>query len=192
MSDRGQATREALVAAARELFVTQGYFATGTEEIVARAGVGTRGALYHHFADKRALFEAVFEAVEIDLLARAVPTGRATDTWGVLVTGLQGFLTAALEPEVQRIILVDGPAVLGWNEWRELEAKYGVGVIEAALDVAMEEGTIVRQPARELAHLILAVLDEAALLIAHSGEPEVARANASAALGQLLEGLRAS
>jgi AcrR family transcriptional regulator len=181
-----------LVAAARELFVTQGYFATGTEEIVARAGVGTRGALYHHFADKRALFEAVFEAVEIDLLARAVPTGRATDTWGVLVTGLQGFLTAALEPEVQRIILVDGPAVLGWNEWRELEAKYGVGVIEAALDVAMEEGTIVRQPARELAHLILAVLDEAALLIAHSGEPEVARANASAALGQLLEGLRAS
>jgi AcrR family transcriptional regulator len=192
MSDRGEATRDALVAAARELFVIQGYFATGTEEIVARAGVGTRGALYHHFADKRALFEAVFEAVEIDLLARAVPSDTATDTWGVLVAGLQGFLTAALEPEVQRIILVDGPAVLGWNEWRELEAKYGVGVIQAALDVAMDEGTIARQPPRELAHLILAVLDEAALLIAHSDEPDVARANAGAALGQLLEGLRVS
>ncbi len=172
MSNRGEATREALVAAARELFVTQGYFATGTEEIVTLAGVGTRGALYHHFADKRALFRAVFEAVEIDLLARAVPTDTATDTWGVLVAGLQGFLTAALEPEVQRIILVDGPAVLGWNEWRELEAKYGIGVIQGALDVAMDEGTIARQPSRELAHLILAVLDEAALLIAHSEEPE--------------------
>lgn len=192
MSNRGEATREALVVAARELFVTQGYFATGTEEIVARAGVGTRGALYHHFADKRALFEAVFEAVEIDLLARAVPTATATDTWDVLVAGLQGFLTAALEPEVQRIILVDGPAVLGWNEWRELEAKYGIGAIEAALVVAMDEGTIARQPPRELAHLILAVLDEAALLIAHSDEPEVARVNASAALGQLLAGLRVS
>jgi AcrR family transcriptional regulator len=194
MSNRGEATRDALVAAARELFVVQGYFATGTEEIVARAGVGTRGALYHHFADKRALFQAVFEAVEVDLLARAVTTGPAAniDTWDLLIAGLQGFLNAALEPEVQRIILVDGPAVLGWNEWRELEAKYGIGVIEAALVVAMDEGAIARQPPRELAHLILAVLDEAALLIAHADDPEAARVNASAALGQLLEGLRVS
>jgi len=192
MSNRGEATRQALVTAARELFVTQGYFATGTEEIVARAGVGTRGALYHHFADKQALFRAVFEAVEEDLLARAAPAAVPTDVWDALVAGLEGFLTAALEPEVQRIILVDGPAVLGWSEWRELEARYGIGVIEAALVVAMDEGTIARQSPRELAHLILAVLDEAALLVAHSDDPVAARANAGAALRQLLDGLRAN
>lgn len=192
MSNRGEATRQALVTAARELFVTQGYFATGTEEIVARAGVGTRGALYHHFADKQALFRAVFEAVEEDLLARAAPAAVPTDVWDALVAGLEGFLTAALEPEVQRIILVDGPAVLGWSEWRELEARYGIGVIEAALVVAMDEGTIARQSPRELAHLILAVLDEAALLVAHSDDPVTVRANAGAALRQLLDGLRAN
>jgi AcrR family transcriptional regulator len=189
-AQRGEATRAALIAAARELFVTKGYFATGTEEIVAKAKVGTRGALYHHFADKQALFRAVFEAVEEDLLARASPTSAARDVWDQLVAGLQGFLTAALEPEVQRIILVDGPAVLGWKDWRELEARYGITIIEGALAVAMDEGTIRTQPRRELAHLILAALDEAALLIAHADDPEAARRNASEALGQLLEGLR--
>jgi AcrR family transcriptional regulator len=193
-AQRGEATRSALVAAARELFVTKGYFATGTEEIVAKAKVGTRGALYHHFADKQALFRAVFEAVEEDLLARANPTDTARDTapdaWDQIVAGLQAFLTAALEPEVQRIILVDGPAVLGWNDWRALEARYGITIIEGALQVAMDQGTIRTQPRRELAHLILAAVDEAALLIAHSDDPEAARRNASEALGQLLEGLR--
>ncbi len=147
-AQRGEATRAALIAAARELFVTKGYFATGTEEIVAKAKVGTRGALYHHFADKQALFRAVFEAVEKDLLARASPTNAARDVWDQLVAGLQGFLTAALEPEVQRIILVDGPAVLGWKDWRELEARYGITIIEGALAVAMDEGTIRTQPRR--------------------------------------------
>src|ERR1700730_1384169 len=111
-AQRGEATKAALVAAARTLFVTKGYFATGNEEIVERAKVGTRGALYHHFADKQALFRAVFEAVEQDLLTRAATTTPAATAWDQLVAGLQGFLTAALEPEVQRIILIDGPAVL--------------------------------------------------------------------------------
>jgi len=189
-AQRGAATRLALLAAARELFVTKGYFDTGTEEIVAKAKVGTRGALYHHFDDKRALFRAVFEAVEQDLLTRAIPASTSASAWDQLIAGLQSFLTAALEPEVQRIILVDGPAVLGWNDWRELEAQYGVTMIEAALDIAMNEGTIRRQPRRELAHLILAAVDEAALLIAHSDNPKGARRNASKALDHLLEGLR--
>lgn len=189
-AQRGEATRAALIAAARELFVSKGYFATGTEEIVARARVGTRGALYHHFADKQALFRAVFEAVEEDLLTRAASTTSAAKTaWDQLVTGLQGFLTAAVEPEVQRIILVDGPAVLGWNNWRELEGHYGITVIEAALEAAIEEGSLKTRRRRELAHLILAAVDEAALLIAHSDEPEATRRSASQALGQLLEGL---
>jgi AcrR family transcriptional regulator len=189
-AQRGEETRTALVSAARELFGTKGYFATGTEEIVARANVGTRGALYHHFADKQALFRAVFEAVEVDLLARAATTTTTGNAWDQLVAGLQSFLTAALEPEVQRIILVDGPAVLGWNTWRELEGHYGIGAIEAALQAAIDDGSIVTRRRRELAHLILAAVDEAALLIANSAEPEAARRGASQALGQLLEGLR--
>ena len=189
-AERGEATRTALVAAARELFVAKGYFATGTEEIVAEAKVGTRGALYHHFADKQALFRAVFEAVEADLLTRVAKTRRRGNAWDQLVAGLLGFLRAALEPEVQRIILVDGPAVLGWNTWRELEAKYGITVIEAALDAAIDEGVIQARSSPELAHLILAAVDEAALLIAHSDNPAAAQRDASAALEQLLEGLR--
>lgn len=189
-AQRGVATKTALVAAARDLFVTKGYFATGTEDIVERAKVGTRGALYHHFADKQALFQAVFEAVEQDLLARATTTPSATNTWDQLVAGLQGFLTAALEPEVQQIILIDGPAVLGWNAWRELEGRYGIAIIETALHAAMDEGAIRRQRVRELAHLILAAVDEAALLIAHSDNPKRARRDASHALGQLLDGVR--
>jgi len=189
-AQRGEATKAALVAAARQLFVTKGYFATGTEEIVERAAVGTRGALYHHFADKQALFRAVFEAVEEDLLTRAATTRSGTDAWDQLVSGLQGFLGAALEPEVQRIILIDGPAVLGWNAWRELEGQHGITVIEAALQAARDQGTIRAQPRRELAHLILAAVDEAALLVAHSDNPKRARRDASRALGQLLDGLR--
>jgi AcrR family transcriptional regulator len=189
-AQRGEATRTALVTAARELFVTKGYFATGTEEIVAKAKVGTRGALYHHFADKRALFRAVFEAVESDLLARAAKTRRRGNAWDQLVAGLLGFLHAALEPEVQRIILVDGSAVLGWDTWRELEARYGIAVIQAALDAAEDEGIIQARSSPELAQLILAAVDEAALLVAHSDDPASARRHASAALEQLLEGLR--
>jgi AcrR family transcriptional regulator len=189
-AQRGEATKAALVAAARELFVTKGYFATGTEEIVERAQVGTRGALYHHFADKQALFRAVFQAVEEDLLARAMTSATAANAWDQLVAGLQGFLTAALEPEVQRIILIEGPVVLGWSTWRELEGHYGITVIEAALQAAMDQGTIRAQPRRELAHLILAAVDEAALLVAHSDNPKAARRNASKALARLLDGLR--
>jgi AcrR family transcriptional regulator len=189
-AERGEATKAALVAAARQLFVTKGYFATGTEEIVERAQVGTRGALYHHFADKQALFRAVFEAVEEDLLTRAATTTSGGDPWDQLVSGLQRFLTAALEPEVQRIILIDGPAVLGWNAWRELEGHYGITVIQTALQAAMDQGIIRARPGRELAHLILAAVDEAALLVAHADNPKGARRGASQALGQLLDGLR--
>src|SRR4051794_40201517 len=102
---RAGATREALVTAARRLFVAKGYHATGTEEIVAAAGVGTRGALYHHFADKQALFRAVFERVEEDLLAAAAQRPPGADALGTLREGLLGFLDASLTGEVQRVLL---------------------------------------------------------------------------------------
>lgn len=165
-----------------------GYFATGTEEIVHAAGV-TRGALYHHFADKKALFVAVFEQVEEDLLANAERPGAITDSLSQLRLGLLGFLDASLTPEVQRVVLIDGPAVLGWHEWRALEARFGLGVIRNLLAGAIEEGRLRPQPVEALSHVLLAAVDEAALFIAHADDPPSARGLAVAAMESLLDGL---
>jgi AcrR family transcriptional regulator len=186
---QAEATRAALVAAARKLFVEKGYFATGTEEIVAASGVGTRGALYHHFGDKRALFQAVFEEVEEGLLAAAGSAEEVGDALGRLRSGLLRFLDASLTPEVQRILLIDGPAVLGWRTWRELEGRYGVGAIHGLLERAVLDGSLPAQPLIVLAHVLLAAVDEAALVIADSPDPISAREQGIAAISQLLAGL---
>jgi AcrR family transcriptional regulator len=186
---QAEATRAALIAAARKLFVEKGYFETGTEEVVAASGVGTRGALYHHFGDKRALFQAVFEQVEEDLLAAAGGAEATGDAIGRLRSGLLRFLDASLTPEVQRILLIDGPAVLGWQTWRQLEGRYGVGAIHGLLERAVLEGSLPAQPLIVLAHVLLAAVDEAALVIANSPEPMAARDQGIAAISQLLAGL---
>ncbi|MGW3938248.1 TetR/AcrR family transcriptional regulator [Streptomyces phaeochromogenes] len=192
VAERAETTRSALVAAARRLFVEKGYFGTSTEELVAAAGVGTRGALYHHFADKKALFLAVFEQVEEDLLAAVDTTTTSSSSGDALARlrhGLLGFLDASLQPEVQRILLVDGPAVLGWREWRAIEERYGLGAIHALLDLAVAEGTLPDQPLDVLAHILLAAIDEAALFIASADNPVSARDQAVSAVDQLLAGL---
>ena len=191
VAERAESTRNALVVAARRLFVERGYHGTSTEEIVALAGVGTRGALYHHFADKRALFVAVFEAVEEDLVAAAgAESGRRpVATRDAPRAGLIGFLDASLTPEVQRILLIDGPAVLGWQEWRAIEARYGLGGIQAMLDLAMADGSLPPQPSAALAHILLAAADEAALYIVNADDPLAAREQSVTALDNLLRGL---
>jgi AcrR family transcriptional regulator len=186
---QAEATRAALIAAARRLFVEKGYFDTGTEEIVAASGVGTRGALYHHFDDKRALFQAVFEQVEEDLLAAAGGLEETGDSLSRLRSGLLRFLDASLTPEVQRILLIDGPAVLGWQTWRQLEGRYGVGAIYGLLERAVIEGALPPQPLMVLAHVLLAAVDEAALVVANSPDPTATREQAVAAVSQLLAGL---
>jgi AcrR family transcriptional regulator len=195
-ADQAEATRAALVQAARRLFAAQGYHATGTHDVVAHAGV-TRGALYHHFPDKESLFLAVFHDVEISLInpsdqasTGAAGPGRGGDAWSQFAARLQGFLTAVLEPEAQRILLIDGPAVLGWDKWRELESHYGLGMLTFALENAMQSGIIRRQPPRPLAHLLLAALEEAALLIAHAPDPVSTRIEVGKTLDSLMEGLR--
>jgi AcrR family transcriptional regulator len=190
---QAEATRAALVATARRLFVEKGYHRTGTEEVVAKAGVGTRGALYHHFADKQALFEAAFLAVEEDLVIEAAKNlaDPADGALNQLRQGLIGFLDASLTPHVQRILLIDGPAVLGWVKWRELESRYGLGAIRAMLERAIDEGDLaVNQPTDALAHLLLAAADEAALFIANAPDQLVARDQGVRALNALLDGLR--
>jgi AcrR family transcriptional regulator len=186
-----RATREALISAALELFTESGYAGVGTEEIVSRAKV-TRGALYHHFADKRDLFRAVFERVEGDLMERIGATMEgAKDPYGLMISGMRAFLDACEEPAVKQISLTDAPAVLGWSEWREIDNRHGLGLTRAALQGAVDAGVLRPIAVEPMAHLLVAALSEAAFVIAHSEQPRKARAEVEEALIQLVEGLRA-
>jgi len=183
-------TRARVIAAARRLFAEKGFFATGTNEITQAAGLPSRGSLYHHFPNKELLFAAVLEQVEADL-GETVAAGISSGTWfGRLEQALDGFLDASLEQEVRRILLIDGPAVLGWDAWREVEARYGLGAIKQMLEEGQREGTIVVDDPDAMAHLLLSVVDEAALFIANAADPVQARGSAGASVSALLSGLK--
>lgn len=189
--ERAEATRTQLIDAAAGLFAEHGFAGVGTEDVVRAAGL-TRGALYHHFADKRALFEAVHERQEEQLVAaigqRMLEARGDADP---LVVGMRAFLDACTEPAVLRIALLDAPTVLGWRRWREIDERYGLGLIMGALEAAMAAGVLRGQDPRPLAHLVLAALGEAAQLIAHAGDPAHARTEVEPALLSLLGGLSA-
>ena len=183
--ERSRATREALVATARRLFAERGYAHVPAEEIVTAAGV-TRGALYHHFDDKQQLFRAVLEELEGEVPAEVAA---APDRPTGMVVGLGRFLDVCQRPEVARVALTDAPAVLGWQAWREVEARHGLGVITRDLQAAAREGLLVDTPVPVLAQLVLSAVIEAALLIAHATDPAAARADAEQALLTLLSGM---
>jgi AcrR family transcriptional regulator len=187
---RSEATRQALVRAARGLFGARGYAEVGTEEIVRAAGV-TRGALYHQFRDKAGLFAAVAEEVEAEVAGRiaAGAAAESTEAIDVLRAGARLFLEVCAEPEVERIILLDAPAVLGWEAWRDLYARYGFGLVRVALQSAMDSGAIVRQPVTPLAHALIGALDECALYVARAEDPATARQECAAIVDQILRGL---
>ncbi|MEA2390447.1 MAG: hypothetical protein QOK31_556 [Solirubrobacteraceae bacterium] len=186
---RSEATREKLLRTARRLFARRGYSDVGTEEIVRRAGV-TRGALYHHFRDKKDLFRAVFVAVENELIERiAAEALSQPEPMEQLRRGCTLFLDAALEPEVQRIALIDAPAVLGWQEWREV-GRAGIDLVALGLEGAMEAGAIERQPLIPLSHVIVGALDEGALYVAQAEDVEKARAEAGLVFARLIDSLQ--
>jgi AcrR family transcriptional regulator len=187
--ERTRATRQALVAAGRRLFAEHGYAAVTAEQAVAAAGL-TRGALRHHFGDKRELFRAVFEQLEGEITARVAArlTGSG-DTWSAVQHGVGAFLDTCEDPEVLRIALTDAPAVLGWAAWRAIEADHGLGLITAGIEAAIAEGTLPPQPVDVLAHLVLAAIIEAALVIAQAPDRAGARADAERTLLALLAGL---
>jgi AcrR family transcriptional regulator len=190
-AERSGATRASLIVAARSLFAERGYAGVGTEEIVRAAGV-TRGALYHHFEDKRALFEAVYERIEVELaerIAAGALEANASSPLQALRAGAEMFLAASTEPETQRIVLLDGPSVLGWDRWREIASEHGLGLIEATLQAAIDAGAIDPQPVRPLAHVLMGALDEAAMLVARAEDPERTRVEVAGTLGTLLDGL---
>ena len=189
--DRGEATRDALLAAARALFAEHGYAGVGTEEVVRRAGV-TRGALYHYFRDKQDLFRAVFEQTEAEIMQTIIARVEGlTDPMEELAVGVRAFLDACDDPTLMRIGVRDAPGVLGWEEWREIGNRHGLGLVTGALSWAMDEGQIARGDVRTLAHLLLAALAEASLLIASADDPRAAREDVERTLMLLLDGLRA-
>ncbi|GLF93156.1 TetR/AcrR family transcriptional regulator [Streptomyces yaizuensis] len=183
-------TRRRLLDVSRELFATEGYGAVGLAEIVAAAEV-TKGALYHHFSGKADLFRAVLREVQEDVGRRVAGAADAReDPWERLTAGCQEFLTAATGPGIQRIMLVDGPAVLGWNEWRGMDEESSARHLGEALAELMEHGVVARQPVAPLAHLLSGAMNEAALWLATSAQPQD-MADTRAALARLLEALRA-
>lgn len=189
--EQAAATRAELLRVARELFAARGYADVGTEEIV-RAAHLTRGALYHHFADKRDLFRAVHAQLAEELLGQIVAqTAGSADAWEALTRGMRAFLDICEDPAVIRISHLDAPAVLGWAEWREVDARHWLGVLTMALGEAMDQGLMRRRDAEPLAHMLMGAMVEASMMIANAADPAAARAEVEGPLLALLEGLRA-
>lgn len=185
-AQRRAATRRTLLDAARAVFRDQGYAGTTTEEVVRRAAV-TRGALYHHFDDKRDLFRAVIEEIEIEIDQHVQSAAEgATDPVRAFIAGTDAFLDRCLEPDVKQIFLLDGPAVLGWQEWHAIDVKHAVVQIELGLQELISAGCLDPQPVRPLAILLHGALIEAALVIAAADQPEAERAALGASLLRLL------
>jgi AcrR family transcriptional regulator len=190
-TERSAATQSALIAAARKLWGERGYAEVGTPEIAAAAGV-TRGAMYHQYADKAALFAAVIELVETDAMQRlstAVLAAEPASPAGALRIAADAWLQIATEPEIRRLVLLDAPAVLGWAAFRELNQRFGLGMTEQLLTAAIDAGELRAQPVRPLATVLLGAIDEAAMVIAAAEEPAAAQVEVTGVVHDLLDGL---
>lgn len=190
-AERAAETRDALIAAARPLFAAQGFAEVALEAIVRAAGV-TRGALYHHFADKTELFAAVFEQVEDEVAVRmgeAITASNQTDPIEVMRLGAGFWLDACSDPEVQRIVLVDAPAVLGWTRWTEIGNRYNIGMVRALLSNAVETGRIPPQPIEATVLTILGAMREATLYVALAEDHGQAREEAGLVINRLIQAL---
>jgi AcrR family transcriptional regulator len=186
---RGQATRQRLVTTAARLFAERGYDATSIEEMLQELQV-SRGALYHHFDSKEALFEAVLQDIEAEVAQATVDASRgARDPAAALRAGCEAFLELARTPRIRQIVLIDAPAVLGWQKWREIEAQHGLGLLKTALQRAAEAGRLQPEQVDVSAHLLLAAVIEIALIIARSANAKAATQQGRKALARLIDGL---
>jgi AcrR family transcriptional regulator len=192
-AERAADTRGTLIAAARSLFADPGFADVALETIVRDAGV-TRGALYHHFADKTELFAAVFEQVEAEMaagMAEAVAAAGETDPIEVMRLGTRFWLDACADPEVQRIVLMDAPVVLGWERWSEIGQRYNIGVVTSLLADAIDSGRISPLPVEATALTMLGAVREATLYVARATNQREAREDAGAVMDRLIDSLRA-
>jgi len=186
---RGRSTRDRLLSTARAHFGERGYEATSIDAILNGAGVA-RGALYHHFASKEAVFDAVLAEVVAELARKVRETGRQqSDPAESLKAGSLAWLRLAVDPAVQRIMLLDAPAVVGWTRWRALDDEHTLGATKAALRQLAKAGRLPAAATDTLAHLILAAVGETALLIARADDPAAAQAAGETAVQLLLDRL---
>lgn len=191
--ERTAQTRAALVTAARRLFGADGFAEVSAERAAREAGM-TRGALYHQFADKADLFAAVLDEVEAEIAQRvadAVAGFDPADTTGMLLAGAGAWLDASTEPHLQRIVLLDGPSVLGWDRWRDICLRHTVGLIAALLQDGIDRGSLPPQPVQALTHVLVGAVDEAALYIARADDGAMARADMDLVLRRLTLALTA-
>jgi AcrR family transcriptional regulator len=189
-AERRAATTEAILTAARRLFGTQGFAATTMDDIADGARVA-KGAVYHHFRTKEAVFEAVFDQVSRDLVGEIDRAARTEkDVLAAMVAGTQHYFAATAKGPTGQIILRDGPAVLGWERWREIDAQHFGGKMPRGLAVAMDAGLIARQPIEPLARLLLGAVTEAA--VACAGRADIANAGSeyARAFKSLIDALR--
>ncbi|TDB84007.1 TetR/AcrR family transcriptional regulator [Actinomadura sp. KC216] len=183
-------TRAALLRESRRLFATRGYGEVSLSEIVGAAGV-TKGALYHLFQSKAELFRAVLEQVQEEVSRTVAQTADAEDdVWARFTAGCRAFLTASTAPDVQRIMLVDGPALLGWHEWRAMDESGSAGHLADVIGELIAEGIIAPQPVAPLTHLLSGAMNEAALWLAASADPEAGLDEVWAPLATMLDALR--
>jgi AcrR family transcriptional regulator len=186
---QGEATRLALVSAARELFGERGYAATSLDDVAAQAGV-TKGALYHHFGGKADLFQEVYEQVMREVSDKVVSVFLDPDHWKAVTDGCQLMIDAQLDPAVRRIALHDARSVLSWDVVHLIESRYGAVGIRGALRKAMHGGVIEPQPLRPLALLLAGAISEACFYVADAEDPTLAREEVGRLIVRLLEGLR--
>jgi AcrR family transcriptional regulator len=189
--EQGQATRATLIEVATELFSVHGYDGTAIPDVLRAAGV-SRGALYHHFESKEALFEAVLESVEARVLAKVTRSaGAASDPLDALRRGCAAYLAMCRDPMVRQISLIDAPAVIGWRRWREIDEEHAFGVVKAAIAAISADGRVKPELVDVVAHMVLAALLEVALLVARADEGRLAIPRGQEAIDELLTALLA-
>jgi AcrR family transcriptional regulator len=187
-AERREATAGALVEAARELFAKDGFVATSLDAVAAKVRV-TKGAVYHHFESKPQLFEAVF-AREVTHLATLLPTvyARKKDPWDAFEACCRAFLEECLDPSLQRIVLLDAPAAIGWEAMRRLETPL-LEMMEIGITRAVDANRIARRPAGPLAHFLFGALCEMAMVVARAEDQKAAHRQAVIELGRIMDGL---
>lgn len=188
--EKGKKTAGRIMVAARELFAQKGYAQTSAEEIVDAAGV-TRGALYHHFDGKKGLFHEVVKAIHKEIMLQVdAATANETDPFNLQISGNNAFLEAASRQEVRRILLIDAPAVLGWDAWRRLDEEHTLGSYKELLRILSEKGLIKPVSLDALAHIISGAANEGVFYIAEADDPKRALKEVQETMAALIQSLR--
>lgn len=188
-AERRAATMRDVEKAARALFGARGFADTTVDDIAARAGVA-KGAVYHHFASKEEIFARVLEAIQAELAAAQVPPASAKprDPLDMIAAGILHYLLAISQPDIKRILLIDGPAVMGWQKWRDIDMRYFGALTKAGLANALGDRVSPRE-IEPLAHLLMGAIMEAALVCATAKNPRKLAKELSAGIRALLGGL---